>query len=183
MVKLLLDSSVKMSGSGRSQYLRAQDFAQAYGHLVVANVLRSHSGNSAMYLELVNETSWIFKQHEYLLNHLCALSAQASQLQCTCMRIYGVFVDATRTEVATQELNTIAQAVRNRQETGRCAQGCRVVFFDWNLIGLLQESNDDPSGTIWRSGFVGCLAFIGENNTRVKELWTWEEAIQGSHET
>lgn len=30
---------------------------------------------------------------------------------------------------------------------------------------------------------VGCLAFIGENNTRGKELWTWEEAIQGSHET
>lgn len=120
---------------------------------------------------------------EYLLDHVCALSAQASQLERTCMRIYRVFVDAARTEVAAQELNAIAQAVRNRQETGRCAQGCRVVFFDWNLIGLLQESNDDPSGTIWRSGFVGCLAFIGENNTRVKELWTWEEAIQGSHET
>jgi hypothetical protein len=34
-----------------------------------------------------------------------------------------------------------------------------------------------------QSGFVGCLAFIGENNTRVKELWAWEEAVQGSHET
>jgi hypothetical protein len=86
------------------------------------------------------------------------------------MRIYGVFMDDARTEVAAQELNAITQAVRNRQETGRCAQGCRVMFFDWNLIGLLQEANNDPSGTIWRSGFVGYLAFIGENNARVKEL-------------
>jgi hypothetical protein len=44
------------------------------------------------------------------------------------------------------------------------------MFFDWNLIGLLQEVNNNPSGIIWRSGFVGYLAFISENNTRVKEL-------------
>jgi hypothetical protein len=55
----------------------------------------------------------------------------------------------------------------------------------WSLAfyHLLQESNGDSSGKIWRSGFVDCQAFIGEKNTRVKELWTWEEAIQGSHET
>jgi hypothetical protein len=58
------------------------------------------------------------------------------------MRIYSVFVDAARTEVAAQKLNAIAQAVRNRQETGGCAQGCRVVFFDWNSIGLLQVRTD-----------------------------------------
>ena len=50
MVTLLLDSGVKTSGSGRPQYLRAQGFAQAYGHLVVADVLRSHNGDSAMSL-------------------------------------------------------------------------------------------------------------------------------------
>jgi hypothetical protein len=77
---------------------------------------------------------------EYLLDHICALLAQASQLERTCMRIYGVFVDAARTEVAAQELNAIAQVLRNQQETGRCAQGCRVVFFDW--IEAIQGSHE-----------------------------------------
>jgi len=79
------------------------------------------------------------------------------------MRIYGVFVDATRTEVAAQELKAIAQALRNRQKTGRCAQGCRVVFFDWNLIGLLQESNDDASPLSPLAAFCVCQRLTSDN--------------------
>lgn len=125
------------------------------------------------------KTSFTFST-EYLLDRVCATRAGNSDAACAKPTIHVAFVDAARTDVVAQELKDITQALNDRRETDRFARDCRILFFDWKILGSFERGRDTPDIVRMRA-FAGCLACnYSTKNKTVKHIWKLEEAIQGT---